>query len=466
MAGLRMRLKTPSSPLSFTVRPRYFQLPPLVHRLTHTVAAHSQAIEEQTLPSYHKKYYYPVKIGQVFNDRYRIIAKLGYGAYSTVWLARDERSYPTRIVLISAPVADLTYRANEYTSLKVSVRIDNNNAESSPVLNEIDMLQRLNQFADKDHPGLDFTRLARDMFETESFAGRHYCISYKPQGNSVRTLQEAFPNAMIPKALVKSLIHRLFFSVNWLHATCGVVHTDISPQNVLMEIDDDTILQDIEDQESQDPSLPITSTINGAMPIVVYKSRPTMLAVSGHPILTDYGQMRLVEGCVNQDWWMSDLYRAPEVLLHLPWGYAVDIWSIGVMTLELLEGKNLFDPVDRVHGQYVLPLALAQYIGYLGPPPLNIIQNSPLFSTYFDAQGQSPPFPPGQRLFSLKAITGNWISEPPIPKTSLEDFVTTIPPGEEKDQFLRFIRKILTWDPEVRATANEIIPDEWLMRPF
>ncbi|KAF9248005.1 hypothetical protein DTO013E5_5034 [Penicillium roqueforti] len=71
--------------------------------------------------------------------------------------------------------------------------------------------------------------------------------------------------------------------------------------------------------------------------------------------------------------------------------------------------------------------------------------DSPLFSTYFDAQG-------------------NWISEPPIPKTSLEDFVTTIPPGEEKYQFLRFIRKILTWDQEVRATANEIIPDEWLMR--
>ncbi|GMF81500.1 unnamed protein product [Aspergillus oryzae] len=58
-------------------------------------------------------------------------------------------------------------------------------------------------------------------------------------------------------------------------------------------------------------------------------------------------------------------------------------------TLELLEGKNLVDPVDRVHGQYVLPLALAQYIGYLGPPPLEIIQKSPLFQTYFDSKGTS-----------------------------------------------------------------------------
>lgn len=53
--------------------------------------AQVQAIEEETLPFYHQKHYYPVKIGQIFNSRYRVIAKLGYGAYSTVWLAWDER---------------------------------------------------------------------------------------------------------------------------------------------------------------------------------------------------------------------------------------------------------------------------------------------------------------------------------------------------------------------------------------
>jgi hypothetical protein len=53
----------------------------------------------------------------------------------------------------------------------------------------------------------------------------------------------------------------------------------------------------------------------------------------------------------------------------------------------------------------------------------------------------------------------------PIPETSFEDFLTTIPPGEEKDQFLRSIRKILAWDPEVRANSYELIQDEWMMRP-
>lgn len=62
-----------------------------------------------------------------------------------------------------------------------------------------------------------------------------------------------------------------------------------------------------------------------------YPSRPTLLELSGHPILTDFGQMRFVEGHVNQDWWMSDLYRAPEELLKLPWEYAVDLFAVGIM---------------------------------------------------------------------------------------------------------------------------------------
>ncbi|PYI02578.1 kinase-like protein [Aspergillus sclerotiicarbonarius CBS 121057] len=380
----------------------------------------ARPLEEQSLPFYHRKHYYPVRTGDVLKDRYRVIAKLGYGAYSTVWLGWDDRS-------------------KQYASLKICIRDD---TKGSPVLNEVAMLQRLSRFAQEaDHPGLEFTRLAQDIFHIDTPTGPHYCIVTKPQGASIRTLQEVFPDAVLPKLLVKSLIHRLFVSVNWLHATCGLIHTDISPQNVLMDLEDDSSLKDIEEQESQDPSTPIMS-----QGIPIYRSRATMLELSGIPILTDFGQMRPAQP-ENRDWWMSDLYRAPEVLLQLPWSFPVDIWSIGVMTLELLEGKNLFDPIDRTNDQYVLPLALAQYIGYLGPPPLEIIKQSPLFLTYFDEKG-------------------NWISDPPIPQASLEDFVTTISPGKEKDAFLRFIRKILTWDPEIRATSVEIIPDEWLMKPW
>lgn len=33
--------------------------------------------------------FHPVYIGDIFNDRYRILNKIGYGVYSTVWLVQD-----------------------------------------------------------------------------------------------------------------------------------------------------------------------------------------------------------------------------------------------------------------------------------------------------------------------------------------------------------------------------------------
>lgn len=33
--------------------------------------------------------YHPVEVGDVYNDRYKVKRKLGYGLYSTVWLVWD-----------------------------------------------------------------------------------------------------------------------------------------------------------------------------------------------------------------------------------------------------------------------------------------------------------------------------------------------------------------------------------------
>lgn len=36
--------------------------------------------------------YHPVYIGEIYNNRYKVISKLGYGTYSTVWLVKDLES--------------------------------------------------------------------------------------------------------------------------------------------------------------------------------------------------------------------------------------------------------------------------------------------------------------------------------------------------------------------------------------
>ncbi len=46
---------------------------------------------EEDLDRYRPGGYHPVSLGDMFNDRYVVLRKLGYGQYSTVWLARDIR---------------------------------------------------------------------------------------------------------------------------------------------------------------------------------------------------------------------------------------------------------------------------------------------------------------------------------------------------------------------------------------
>lgn len=45
-------------------------------------------IEEGT-QVYRPEGFHPVYIGDVFKDRYKVLNKIGYGVYSTVWLVRD-----------------------------------------------------------------------------------------------------------------------------------------------------------------------------------------------------------------------------------------------------------------------------------------------------------------------------------------------------------------------------------------
>jgi len=71
---------------------------PLTRRLTsintaiHTAKVEtSEPFEEETLPHYDHDQFYPVRVGQRLGSDYKVLGKLGYGAYSTVWLCRDMR---------------------------------------------------------------------------------------------------------------------------------------------------------------------------------------------------------------------------------------------------------------------------------------------------------------------------------------------------------------------------------------
>ena len=65
----------------------------------HSIPA-EEKVEEETLPKYATTRYYSATIGQIFQNRYQVVGKLGFGVTSTVWLARDlVQVSPTPMVL-------------------------------------------------------------------------------------------------------------------------------------------------------------------------------------------------------------------------------------------------------------------------------------------------------------------------------------------------------------------------------
>ena len=54
-----------------------------------TEDAESEADTEEGSSKYHPGGFHPVYIDDVYDNRYKILNKIGYGVYSTVWLVKD-----------------------------------------------------------------------------------------------------------------------------------------------------------------------------------------------------------------------------------------------------------------------------------------------------------------------------------------------------------------------------------------
>jgi serine/threonine protein kinase len=61
--------------------------------------------------------------------------------------------------------------------------------------------------------------------------------------------------------------------------------------------------------------------------------------------------------------------------------------------------------------------------------------------------------------------TGSWKEALKIPEISLESKEKRLD-GDEKTEFLRFMRRMLQWDPAQRPTAKELIYDDFLVKQY
>ncbi|GMS99623.1 hypothetical protein PENTCL1PPCAC_21798, partial [Pristionchus entomophagus] len=121
-------------------------------------------------------------------------------------------------------------------------------------------------------------------------------------------LSEIIERVTLDHKTLSFFIYQILCGVNHLHRH-GIIHRDLEPSNIAVnEISEVKVL--------------------------------------------DFGLARLVDSTAPErmsPYVCTRFYRAPELVLGLPYSEKVDVWSIGCIFAEMITGKVLFTGRDRIH---------------------------------------------------------------------------------------------------------------------
>ncbi|KAL9081900.1 MAG: hypothetical protein Q9159_006925 [Coniocarpon cinnabarinum] len=174
------------------------------------------AADEEDSEDYCKGGYHPVHVGEQYKDgKYTVVRKLGWGHFSTVWLSRDNTN-------------------GRHVALKV-VRSAAHYTETA--IDEIKLLKKVVE-ANPNHPGKRYVVQLLDSFEHKGPNGVHVCMVFEVLGENLLGLIKRYNHRGIPMPLVKQITKQVLLGLDHLHRECGIIHTDLKPENVLIEIGD------------------------------------------------------------------------------------------------------------------------------------------------------------------------------------------------------------------------------------
>lgn len=157
-----------------------------------------------------------MQVGEQYKDgKYTVVRKLGWGHFSTVWLSKDNTT-------------------GKHVALKI-VRSAAHYTETA--LDEIKLLNKVVE-ANKNHPGRKHVVSLLDSFNHRGPHGMHVCMVFEVLGENLLGLIKRWNHRGIPMPLVKQITKQVLLGLDYLHRECGIIHTDLKPENVLIEIGD------------------------------------------------------------------------------------------------------------------------------------------------------------------------------------------------------------------------------------
>lgn len=462
------------------------------------------------IEDYKPRGFHPVHIGDVLCDsRYKILRKLGYGSYSTVWLAKDRKS--------------------GYVALKILI------ANNDVPQNEIAIYEILSQ-SPVTHPGRAHVMTLRDMFEHRGPNGTHRCLVFDVMGASAETMAECLPVSVarnerrspvdrsFPLWMAKTMLRQVLEGIDFLHRN-EIAHGDVQPGNILFAPEDLSSMDEGQLMQNMTPRDPKNLWLEAGISEPVQsldgkadRSAPKYLAMN-QP-LDEYVSLdpRFVVK-------ISDLgaafpfadppaepitpvgLRSPECICGAQISPDQDIWSFGCLIYQFLTGYELFvicgydegeeDEADDEH--------FMQFSSVLGPLPPEILSKWSRSHLYYNSEGKQRDTPlirgeeneatkveqldaKLEKLEPKHAQAGDKPSTQELRESDIMDSeVTEQDNNDDADEdpdmlplenmFRRYkgsdidedqavviinvIRSILQYDPKQRPTASQLLKHPW-----
>ena len=185
--------------------------------------------EDEGIEDYKKGGYHPVFIGEILNGRYVILQKLGWGHFSTVWLARDVK-YGTYVAIKVQKSASHYLEAafDEVEILQKAVK----HAHDPRWIKDLHEIYG----PDKTEFGVDDCHVVQllNAFIYQGPYGRHFCMVFEVLGVNLLEIIKRYDYKGIPLPICRRMARQILIGLHYLHKYCGIIHTDLKPENVLV----------------------------------------------------------------------------------------------------------------------------------------------------------------------------------------------------------------------------------------
>ncbi|KAJ5935369.1 hypothetical protein N7466_004916 [Penicillium verhagenii] len=273
--------------------------------------------DQESVLRYRPGGYHPVTLGDVFkNDRYKIYHKLGWGGYSTVWLAKDRDQ-------------------DQWVALKIMTA-------DSEASRELQNMRHLERECPSNLSSVYIVQLL-DAFTHEGPNGVHQCLVLELLGPSVNHVLRDYsdpcsPNDPLEPEIILRLSTQVIKAVRFIHSS-GMCHGDVSDHNMaftctaILDATPEKLLEIIGSPEIEE-----LARIDGKP---LEKGQPTQLVKAAEWVdwidedeeeirLIDFGEAFL-QGDEPERLHQPGILQVPETILTDSFDYRLDLWRLGLV---------------------------------------------------------------------------------------------------------------------------------------